>query len=117
MSLVDIGTGFLYGWDIDKIVDFRDSSVDPNLSLAASPGTTVVNLSHAYGYRPTLLPQYKPSTQNAWYELGGNTQLSSSQLVGVDLWVGDTTIAFIVENNHASSVTVELRYWVLADDN
>lgn len=118
MARDDTKLAYASPWDIDKVVDYQDSSDNPDLSVvvpASSP--TVIIAPHTYGYRPYVIAQYKPSTQNRWFEPGENLQFSSSQLVTMDMWISDNTVIFSLTNGHASSVTVEIRYWVLSDGN
>lgn len=109
---------FYSGWDIDKIVDYQNPDTNPNLSITLDANnSTTVTIPHSYGYRPYIIAQYKPSTQSAWFEAGENLQVSSEQLVTMDVWARTSDIRFRVDNFHNSSVDIDIRYWVLSDGN
>lgn len=116
MAIDDSKLDYASTWEIDKIIDYQDSSTNPSLSVSLSGGAnTTLTIPHAYGARKQVIAQYKPSTQSYWYEAGTNLQDTPAQLVSMQPWVGSTDIQFYVRNDHAGSVTVELRYWALAD--
>lgn len=116
MPFDNTDVAFSSAWDIDKVVDFQDSSTNPSLAAAVGVGSTAtVTVANTYDYRPRLIAQYKPSTQGKWYEPGENLQFSSSQLVEMTVWVGTSDFKFTITNNHGAGVTVEVRYWVRSD--
>lgn len=104
-------------WNIDEILDYQDSSTNVDLSEALGPGgASLITINHQQSGVPRTAVQYKPSTQNAWFEPGDNLQNSSSNLVAMETWVDASTINFYLTNGHGSGVNVEIRYWVLSDD-
>lgn len=109
---------FYSGWDIDKIVDYQNPDTNSSLSITLGAGSsTTVTISHSYGYRPYVIAQYKPDTQSVWYDAGENLQVSSEQLVVMDVWTRSTDIRFRLTNSHGFSVDIDIRYWVLSDGN
>jgi hypothetical protein len=111
MPLTDsTNVAFSSTWDIDKIVGSGTTSTTVNAGL-----TNTASVDNTYGYRPYVIAQYKPSTQTTWFDPGENSQFSTSQLVTMSVWVSTTLIDFFCVNGHGSSVTVDIRYWVLSD--
>lgn len=103
-------------WDVDEILDYKDSTTDLNLlSTLGSGGASLISINHSYGSVPRVIAQYNPDTQSAWYEPGENLQFSTSNQVTMDTWVDNQTINFYLRNSHVFTVNVQIRYWVLSD--
>lgn len=118
MAIDDSKLAYSSEWEIDKISDYQDATTNPALFTEVLAGfIKTLTVPNPYGYKPYITAQYKPAGQGTWFEAGENLQFSTSQLLTMSVWVGETEIYFELSNGHVTNQLVNIRYWVAADGN